>query len=145
MFYEDFLVGQEFNTNTRTITGTDIDLFASLTWAVNPLFLSDDFARQRGFSNRIAPGALVISYAIGLLYQLGLFENLTALASIDRLSFKSPTSPSDVIKVKARVVDKKETKNPERGVVRLEIVCQNLTKGSVAFDSEMTFVFLRKV
>jgi hypothetical protein len=29
--------------------------------------------------------------------------------------------------------------------VKFEVVCQNLTKGTVSFDSEMTFVFLRKV
>jgi acyl dehydratase len=145
MFYEDFVVGREFKTGARTITGTDVDLFASITWAANPLFLSDEHARQRGFPNRITPGALIISYAIGLLYQTGLFEHLTALASIDRLFFKSPTYPGDMIKVSARVVEKKETKNPERGIVKFEVVCQNLTKGTVSFDSEMTFVFLRKV
>ncbi|MEM4189979.1 MAG: MaoC/PaaZ C-terminal domain-containing protein, partial [Candidatus Caldarchaeum sp.] len=95
MFYEDFQIGQEFKTTSRTVTPTDIELFTSLTWAVNPLFLSEQFARERGFSTRIAPGALIIGFAIGLLYQTGILDHIIALAGIEKLSFKSPTHAGD--------------------------------------------------
>ncbi len=144
MFFEDFEVEREFVSRERVVTSSDIDLFATWTWAANPLFLSDGFARGRGFPQRIAPGALVISFAIGLLYQTGAFDNIVALASIDKMSFRSPTMPGDSIKAVAKVVEKRESKSPDRGLVKLEVTCHNLTRGAVAFSAEMLFVVLRK-
>ncbi|MCX8201914.1 MAG: MaoC/PaaZ C-terminal domain-containing protein [Candidatus Caldarchaeum sp.] len=144
MFFEEFEIGQEFTTRERTITGSDIDLFAALTWAANPLFLSDDHAKTKGFNSRIAPGALVFSYAVGLLYQSGLFDHITALAAVDKLNFKSSTSPGDAIKAIARVVEKKETSSQQKGLVRFAVECVNVTRQTTAFTAEMLFVILRK-
>ncbi|MEM2115210.1 MAG: MaoC/PaaZ C-terminal domain-containing protein [Candidatus Caldarchaeum sp.] len=144
MFFEDFEVGREFVSRERVVTPSDIDLFATWTWAANPLFLSDGFAKDRGFPQRIAPGALVIAFAIGLLYQTGAFDNIVALASIDKMSFRSPTHPGDVIKAVARVVEKRESRSPDRGLVKLDVTCQNVTRGTPAFTAEMLFVVFRK-
>ncbi|MDW8083950.1 MAG: MaoC/PaaZ C-terminal domain-containing protein [Candidatus Caldarchaeum sp.] len=102
-------VGQEFITRERIITGSDIEVFASITWAANPLFLSDRHARERGFESRIAPGALVFSYAVGLLYQTGVFDHIKALAAVEKMKFKSPTISGDSVKVFARIIEKEET------------------------------------
>ncbi|MEM2238054.1 MAG: MaoC/PaaZ C-terminal domain-containing protein [Candidatus Caldarchaeum sp.] len=144
MFYEDFQPGQVFKTNSRTVTATDIELFTSLTWAVNPLFLSEQYARERGFSTRIAPGALVIAFAIGLLYQTGIFDHIIALAGIEKLAFKSPTHMGDVIAAKASVAEKRETQTVDRGLVKLHVQCLNLSRNTTAFEAEMVFVMLRK-
>lgn len=145
MYFEEFTVGQEFETRPRLISGSDIDLFAALTWAANPLFLSDTAAKTKGFQARIAPGALVLSYAIGLLYQTGVFDHITALAAIDKLNFRSSTSPGDVIKAKAKVLEKKETSSIDRGLVKLAVECFNETRQTTAFTAEMLFVMQRKV
>ena len=39
MYFEEFSIGQDFKTRSRVVTPTDIDLFAGITGAVNPLFL----------------------------------------------------------------------------------------------------------
>ncbi len=145
MYFEEFTEGQEFTSRSRLITATDIDLFTSLTWAANPLFLSDESARAKGLQARVAPGALIISTAIGLLYQLGLFDHITALAGIDKLSFRSPTHPGDEIGVRATVVEKRDTRSPEKGLVRLAVRCENKTRDAVAFESEMVFIILKRM
>ncbi|MCS6769366.1 MAG: MaoC/PaaZ C-terminal domain-containing protein [Candidatus Caldarchaeum sp.] len=144
MFFEEFQLGQEFKASTRTITTTDVELFTSLTWAVNPLFLDDSFARQRGYPAKLVPGALVISYVIGLLYQTSIFEHITALVGIDKLGFKSSTHPGDVITARALVVEKKETRSADRGLVKFSVECLNLTRNTKAFEAEMVFLMLRK-
>ncbi len=144
MYFEDFSVGQEFKTNSRTITPTDVEMFTSLSWAVNPIFLNDQYARERGFPSRVVPGALVIAYAIGLLYQTSIFDHIIALAGIDKLVFKSPTHPGETIWAMARVTDKRESKSRDRGVVRLFVECLKGPGDSVSFEAEMVFIMLRK-
>jgi acyl dehydratase len=52
MFYFNFKVGDRFISRSRIVTPTDVDLFAGVTGAVNPLFLNEE-ARRRGFEGRI--------------------------------------------------------------------------------------------
>jgi len=144
MFFEDINIGQEFVSRSRTITSTDIDLFTSLTWASNPLFLSDEYARERGFSARIVPAALIISFTIGLLYQTGLFDNITALVGVDRLAMKASSNPGDVISVKCRAIEKRETRSPGRGLVKFSVECFNHNKKAVVMECEMSFLYLRR-
>ncbi|MCS6784256.1 MAG: hypothetical protein NZ581_03565, partial [Candidatus Caldarchaeum sp.] len=80
----------------------------------------------------------------GLLYQSGLFDHITALAAVDKLNFKSSTSPGDAIKAIARVVEKKETSSQQKGLVRFAVECVNVTRQTTAFTAEMLFVILRK-
>jgi acyl dehydratase len=87
VYFDDFKIGDKFISRSRIITPTDIDLFTAITGAVNPLFLSDEAAKRRGFEGRIAPGPLILSITAGLLYQLGLFDNVIALLGIDDLRF----------------------------------------------------------
>jgi len=49
-----------------------------------------------------------------------------------------------VIKAVARVVEKRESRSPDRGVVKLDVTCQNVTRGTPAFTAEMLFVVFRK-
>ncbi|MEM4346895.1 MAG: MaoC/PaaZ C-terminal domain-containing protein [Candidatus Caldarchaeum sp.] len=144
MFFEDFQVGQEFKASSRMITQTDVELFTSLTWAVNPLFLDDAFAKQRGFPSRVVPGALVISFVIGLLYQTTIFDHITALTGVEKLYFRSSTHPGDLITARALVVEKRETSSADKGLVRFSVDCVNLTKNRKAFEAEMVFLMLRK-
>ncbi|MEM4416503.1 MAG: MaoC/PaaZ C-terminal domain-containing protein [Nitrososphaerota archaeon] len=144
MFYEDINPGQEIVSRSRVITAADVEVFTSLTWAANPLFLSDASARERGFPARVVPAALIISFVIGLLYQTGLFDHITALVGVDRLSMKAPSHPGDVISVRCRVLEKRETKSPDRGFVKFFIECLNSTRNAVVMEAEMSFLYLRK-
>jgi oxepin-CoA hydrolase/3-oxo-5,6-dehydrosuberyl-CoA semialdehyde dehydrogenase len=144
MFFEDLNPGQEIVTRSRVITSTDVDIFTSLTWAANPLFLSDVSAREKGYPARVVPAALIISFVIGLLYQSGLFDHITALVGVDRLSMKASSNPGDVISVRCLVVEKKETKSPERGFVKFFVECLNNTKNVIVMEAEMSFLYLRK-
>ena len=145
MFYfDDFKLGDRFISRSRIITSTDIDLFTGITGAVNPLFLSDNAARKRGFEGRIAPGLLVLSIAMGLLYQLGLFDNIIALLGISDLRFTSPVRPGDEINIECKVVEKREGKTGDKGIVKLKITCKNITKGLTSIDGAVTLLYPKK-
>lgn len=145
MFYfNDFKLGDRFTSRPRIITSTDIDLFTGITGAVNPLFLSDDVAKRKGFEGRIAPGLLVLSMAVGLLYQLGLFDNIIALLGINELRFTSPVRPGDEVSVECEVTERREVKTGDRGIVKFKITCRNLTRNSTSIEGFITLLYPKK-
>jgi acyl dehydratase len=143
MYFEDLKEGQVLVARKRVVTGTDIDIFATMTGAVNPLFLSKDYAVSVKMRDRVAPGILTVSLVFGSLYQLGLFDNIVALMGIDKLRFLLPVFPGDAIKSEAVVRSRKETSKEDRGVVVLSTVCTNQENAKV-LEGEFTFLFLRK-
>ncbi|MFP3136982.1 MAG: MaoC/PaaZ C-terminal domain-containing protein [Nitrososphaeria archaeon] len=120
MFFEDFEVGHEYETSGRTLTEADIVIFASMTGAVNPLFLDEEYAKRTRFGGRIAPGLLTLSTVLGLIYQLpqGLFlDGFVALLEA-RGSFTASVRAGDTIRARVRVSDKREVSGG-RGLVTI--------------------------
>lgn len=48
-FFEDWKVGDEIETGARTVTETDIVLFAGLSGDHNPLHTDEEFAKKSVF------------------------------------------------------------------------------------------------
>jgi len=128
-YFDDWAVNEEFSTPTRTITETDVVLFAAMSGDYNELHTSAEATRQNQFGQRIAHGLLILSISHGLLFRTG-FLDQTAIAflSVDNWKFSAPVFFGDTISVKFKVSDKKESKSKtDRGVVTLylEVVNQN--------------------
>ncbi|MGC9076299.1 MAG: MaoC family dehydratase [Conexivisphaera sp.] len=126
MFFEDFELGREYTTYGRTLTDADVVIFASMTGAVNPLFLDEEYAKRTRFGGRIAPGLLTMSTVLGLIYQLpqGFFtEGFVALVEA-RGSFLASVKPGDTISSRVKVSDKKEV-GGGRGLVTLSFQAFN--------------------
>jgi acyl dehydratase len=118
-YFDDIQVGEEYESPGRTVTETDIVLFAGLSGDYNVLHTDAEFMKKSIFGERIAHGLL------GLAIQAGLFTRATAayatLAFVGmRWKFKGPIKIGDTIRVRARVLAKKATSKPDRGVITLE-------------------------
>jgi len=87
MYFEEFSQGNRFTTRSRVVTGADIDIFAALTGAPDPLFLNEEFGKKLGFKGRIAPGVLILALGVGAQYSMGLFDRIIAFLGIDKLRF----------------------------------------------------------
>ncbi len=142
MYFEQFNEGDKFSTRPRVVTATDIDTFAISTGAVNPLFLDDKFARAMGFERRIAPGLLTLSLTVGLVYSLGLFDHVIGLLSLN-LHVLASVNAGDEIKGTVEVVEKRETKQKDRGVVVLKLNCQN-QEGKQVLEATRVVCLLRR-
>jgi acyl dehydratase len=128
-YFNDWTISEEFSTPTRTITETDVVMFAAMSGDYNELHTSAEATRHNQFGQRIAHGLLVLSISHGLLFRTG-FLDQTAIAflSVDNWKFQAPVFFGDTIRVKFKVSDKKESKSKaDRGVVTLslEVVNQN--------------------
>jgi len=119
-FFDDFALGEEYVTPTRTLTETDVVLFAAMSGDYNELHTSEAFGRTTQFGKRIGHGLLGLAVSHGLFFRLGLVEG-TAIAflGIDSWKFEAPFFLGDTIRVKVRVDEKTPSRSkPDRGVIR---------------------------
>ena len=113
--YEDLKVGFRFRTHRRTIAEADISSFVNLTWLTEELFVVDDDT-QRAIKGRAVPGALVYSFAEGLLLPTMQDTGLAFLGAT--LDIKGPTVVGDTIHVESEVMEARLTSKGDRGLVR---------------------------
>jgi len=119
-FFDDFVVGEEYITPTRTLTETDVVLFAAMSGDYNELHTSEAFGKTTQFGRRIGHGLLGLAVSHGLFFRLGLVEG-TAIAflGIDSWKFEAPFFLGDTIRVKVRVAEKTASRSKaDRGVIR---------------------------
>ncbi len=120
-YLQELEVGQELISPARTISEADIVQFAALTWDTNPMHTDAEYARTTMFGERVAHGLLGLSYAAGLLWQLGLLEGtVLAFRGLD-WKFTGPIKIGDTIHVVLRVKDKKEIKAAGGGMVTVDL------------------------
>jgi acyl dehydratase len=113
--FEDLRVGFRFRTHRRTIAEADLAGFVNLTWLTEELFTVEDDA-ARSIKGRAVPGALVYSFAEGLL--LPTMQD-TGLAFLNAtLDIKGPTLIGDTIHVESEVTEHRLTTKGDRGLVR---------------------------
>lgn len=124
-FFEDFVVGEDWITPRRTITETDVVLFAGLTGDYNPVHTDEIFAGQTPFGGRILHGPAVLAITGGLEFRLGLKDG-TAIAMLGMTwDLKAPVKAGDTIHVYQRVESLRRTANPARGIVNFWLEVRN--------------------
>ena len=116
--YEGFHVGDRHRTLGRTISEYEILSFVTLTGFTEPLFMDLEYIRRESvFKTRVAPGVLTFAIAEGLALQTGIFHGTgLALMHYD-VRVVAPVLAGDTIRLEIEVVEKRETKKPDRGVV----------------------------
>lgn len=144
LYYEDIKVGDKFTTAAKTITEGAITMMVGLGGYVVPLFTDEEYAKTTIFKGRIAPGRMTVFMMGGLDEQLGIFEGtLVALVGIDKVKFRNPMRAGDTIKVEMEITEKRETKNPQTGIVVHKETCFN-QQGEVVLEEEVTHLMKRK-
>jgi len=118
-YFDEIELGEEYESPGRTVTEADIVMFAGLSGDYNVLHTDAEFMKKSIFGERIAHGLL------GLAIQSGLFSRATApyatlaLGGL-RWKFKVPVKIGDTIRLRAKVIEKKDLEKPDRGLIVLE-------------------------
>jgi len=124
-YFEEFEIGDEVVSPSRTITEADVVMFAGLTGDYNQLHTDEEFAKTTPFGRRIAHGLLVLSYSVGLLGRLGFIEG-TALAFRELTwKFSQPVFMGDTVHVKARCRELKPMARLGGGLVIFDLSVVN--------------------
>jgi acyl dehydratase len=120
--YEDLPLGFKFRTHRRTIAESDLTAFVNLTWLTEELFAVEG-DEGRAIKGRAVPGALVYSFAEGLLLPTMQDTGLAFLGA--QLDIKAPTKVGDTIHVEAEVIEARLTSKGDRGLVRTSNIVVN--------------------
>ena len=113
----------------KTVTETDVYLYAGITGDLNPAHLNEAYAKGTFFKSRIAHGMLTAGFISSILGM-----QLPAPGTIymrQSLSFLAPVRFGDTITARAEVVEVIAEKNR----VRLKTTCTN-QDGIVVLDGE---------
>lgn len=140
-FFDEWVVGEEYMTPSRTMTETDVVMFAAMTGDYNELHTSEEFMKSSQFGKRIVHGLLGLAVSHGLLFRTGLLEG-TAIAflGVESWKFEAPVFFGDTIRIKVKVAEKRPSKSkPDRGIVKLflEVIKQDDTVVQSGFKTLM--------
>ncbi len=128
--YDEIEIGMSASF-TKTITETDVYLFAGISGDFNPMHTNEAFAKLTPFGTRIAHGALpqcLIAPVLGMK-----LPGLGTVALEITTRFKAPTYFGDTITATAEVVEKLEKKR----WVRMDLTWTNQKGERVAEGSAL--------
>jgi acyl dehydratase len=117
-YWQDMPVGARYRTFGRTITEPDIVNFISCTGMLELLFTNEVYRQtESAIKGRLAPGALVFSFAEGLVIGATIQATGMAFLGMD-LEIKAPTFAGDTISVLIEVTESRAASKGNRGLVR---------------------------
>jgi acyl dehydratase len=118
LHFEDFAPGRTFTTGRRTVCEADHVNFTTSFGFFEPLFMDRNFvARETPYGKPIVPGALTFSVAEGLTILSGILHG-TGMAFLGvELEVVKPVFFDDTLRVEIEVLDRRETKKADRGIV----------------------------
>jgi acyl dehydratase len=138
--YVRLAVGDRFTSPAHELDGQAEQM---VRWAgyVHPLFSDPGYAETVGFRARLVPGELVLLVLGGLAEQTGVFDETTlALVDFGRVSFKTPASIGDSIRLEMEVAQKSTSASGRRGFMTFNWTCRNQSD-EVVLTAEATFAF----
>lgn len=122
----------------KTISETDVYLFAGVTGDFNPLHVNAEYAKRTPFGARVAHGPLTLALCAGLLGTE--LPGLGTIAVSNCVEYQAPVYFGDTIKVRVEVAEL----DHERNRAKMAIVWTNQDGTQVA-EGEMVVKPPRKV
>ncbi|MGB3865151.1 MAG: MaoC/PaaZ C-terminal domain-containing protein [Xanthobacteraceae bacterium] len=126
LFYEDFEIGQVFDSPGRTVTETDLSLFCMMSGDWHPLHSDEEYAKTTQFGRRVVGGVFGVALVTGAMSRWGIFESsVIAMLSIGNWRFVGPIYVGDTLSVRMTIVEKRPTKNGSVGIIDREFEIRN--------------------
>ena len=119
-YLSEFTVGEKFTNLSRTVTETDVVLFAGITGDMNPIHTDRSYADNLPFHSRIAHGLLGAGIATGLWGRMGLVDGSAIAALSTEWKFVGAIKLGDTIHCEIEVLEAKRSKSkPDRGILNI--------------------------
>lgn len=116
-FFEDFSVGDTFDTSESSLSESDIIAYATI-YDRQPFHVDPAVASKTIYGGLIASGYQTLSLAWSQFIGLGLLEATSMGGTgLNYVKFLRPVRPGDKLRVRVEVVQKKPTSKDDRGIV----------------------------
>ena len=143
-YFEEFILDTEIRSVGRTITESDVVAFAGLSGDYNQIHTDAAYAKETGFGQRVAHGALILSIASGLAWQTGILEGtVMAFREIKNWKFTKPVFLGDTIHVDLKVIETKAFSRLGGGTVTLEVLVKKHS-GEITMKGMWTMLIMSK-
>ena len=143
LYWEDFEVGDSFAAPWgRTITDAHILAFSGVTGDFQHLHVDELYASRSEFGGRIAHGPLTAVTALGLQVYTQVWRNAMAFLE-ERHEYRLPVHVNDTIYSVMDVLETRETRKPDRGIVLFRNSITN-QDGALACLSHYTMMIRRR-
>ena len=116
LYFDDVEVGQQWESQGRTITEADVVQFAGVSGDYNPIHMDHEFARGTAFRQPIAHGLLVFSVASGLGLYYPPMRTLAVL-QVREWYFREPVVFGDTVRSQSLVLGKEVRARGRRGEI----------------------------
>lgn len=126
LYFEEFEIGMTIVSAGRTITESDIVMFAGLSGDFNQIHTDAEYSRTSLAGQRVAHGLLILSIASGLAVRTGFMEGTVQLfREVAEWKFIKPVFIADTIHVVVTVLETKDLRRMGSGLVTLEVEVRN--------------------
>ena len=146
IYFEDFQVGQEWTSPSRTITEADVTLFAMLSGDYDEIHTSEEWAKHSSaYKTRIAHGMLGMCIIEGLKKRIPDFAGTRYVASLEYTwKFTGPIFLGDTVHLKIRISKMRESKSkPDRAIIWENVQMIN-QRGEVVQEGEHSLMIWRR-
>jgi acyl dehydratase len=115
-YWDDLAIGDTFSSTRHSVTETDLVNFYNLTWFTEELFTNVYDRDCMAIAGRVVPGAMVFSFAEGLIVPSIQHTGLAFLETTMRIL--GPTFVGDTLSVQVGVIELKSTSKLDRALIR---------------------------
>ncbi|USK72166.1 MaoC/PaaZ C-terminal domain-containing protein [Peribacillus asahii] len=134
-YFEDYSIGETWQSKGRTITESDLVMFSAFSGDWYSLHSDAEYAKGTQFEQRIAHGMAILSITTGLVtFEPGI---VVAFYGMDKVRFTNPTFIGDTIHLNAKVIDLKDRSQSQGLVTVLQEVKKQTGETVAAFDMKI--------
>jgi acyl dehydratase len=143
--YEDFEVGQTFESVGRTVTETDLVMHSMFAGDWTELHTNAEYARDSEFGERVAHGPMTFVLATGFVYRSGIVERtVVAFLGMNYMEIPAPVTVGDTVSLEMEVDEKRTLSSREdAGLVVLDTEMTD-QDGQRVFAGDMKFLIARQ-
>jgi len=140
-YFEDFEVGETFESVGRTVTESDFTMHSMFTGDWTELHSNAEYASEEYFGERVAHGPMTFSLATGFVYRCGFLERtVVAFLGMNYMDIPAPVRMGDTISLDLEVTEKKDlSSRDDAGIVTIDTEMTNQDDETV-FAGDMKFM-----
>lgn len=132
LYFEEFEIGMTIVSAGRTITESDIVMFAGLSGDFNQIHTDAEYSKVSLAGQRVAHGLLCLSIASGLAVRTGFMDGTVQFfREVAEWKFIKPVFIGDTIHVVVTVLETKDLRRMGSGLVVLDVDVHNQRDESV--------------
>jgi acyl dehydratase len=139
--FEDFEVGQTFESAGRTVTETDFVMHSAFSGDWTELHTNRHYADDEFFGERVAHGPMTFVLATGLVFRCGFLERtVVAFLGMNYMDIPAPVKMGDTISLDMEVIETKPfSSRDDAGLVVIDSEMTN-QDGETVFSGDMKFM-----